>query len=183
MDDRRLVSTISAGVMLCTGRRSPGAGIDPSAAPKMKTSMRWSSRARASPRAPVSSPSRPSTCCQAEALELAGHHRARRSTGHRGALAEFPAPVDHRRHGSRPPGHAARPRAGSDPGAGEQQASPPVGTGQRKRIDRARLGGGGSERHSARGGRNRRSAARRRLGAIRLRCHRRRHQSASARCA
>ena len=59
-----------------------------------------------------------------EALDLAGHHRARRSAGDRRALAEFSAAGDHRRHGPHPPRHAARPRARSDTGAGEQQAPP-----------------------------------------------------------
>ena len=126
---------------------------------------------------------RRSTSCRSEPLAVDRYHRTRRGAVHRRALAQFSAAVDHRRHGSHPPRHAARPRARPDAGAGEQQAPPSVRAGQRERIGRPRFGRRRSQRHSARRDRNGRSAARRRLRAIRLGRHRRRDQPAPARSA
>ena len=60
----------------------------------------------------------------------------------------FPASVAHRRHGSYPPGHAARPRAGSGAGARQRQAPSHQRARERQRLGRPRLRLGGLQRLS-----------------------------------
>ena len=89
----------------------------------------------------------------------------------------FPASRPDRRHRHRAPRHPARPGARPDPGAGQLQAPPQLGAGQRQRHHRPRLGLGRPEHDpDCRDRARHRGAARRRLGPVRLGRDRRRGQ-------
>ena len=106
-------------------------------------------------------------------------HRLRRDgAGDPGARAvvQFPAADDHRRHRHGAAGDAARPRPRSGAGARQRQAAPPERARAPERQHRPRFDRRRPERDSGLGDRSHRGAARRRRGAVRLGCHRRRHQ-------
>src|SRR6185437_9895852 len=104
------------------------------------------------------------------------HHRPAHRAGAHHPLAELPAPGRrrHRRHPA--PRPVARPVARPGAGAGERQALAPRRDPAQQRRDRPRLAAGGPQHHPALGDRPHRGAARRRLGAVRLRRDRRRDQ-------
>ena len=118
-------------------------------------------------------------------LERGTGERLRRRTEpgpvHRAAVVQLPATGPRRRHGHDPARDAARPVAGPDARAAQLEAAARGLAGQRERHDRPRCLGGRPEHDPERGRAVHRSAARRRLGAVRLGRHRGRHQRAPAR--
>ena len=119
----------------------------------------------------------------AEQLQNLGVTEINQALSARPALVQLSATRPRRRHRHDPPRDAARPRARSDAGAGQRQAPPCGFARQRQRHDRPRLVRRRPQHDSDRDRAIDRSAARRRVGAVRLRCDRRRDQPAPARSA